>query len=257
MVAIEPPTQGYTTRGEYRYNGLNWRVGKLADTDNNGSLDEQRLIYYTSNWQIAEERVTDRSTWNWDPHDAGIDRYVQYIWGPRYIDDLIARRMKDENDGDTGVYDEILYHLTDAMFSTRVVVDNAQTIRERVRYNPYGQARHSWPADVDGDGDVDVTDQTIVNDVFMSGGASVKSIHDAEYIVHADVDADGDVDKQDAGLVQIAAALGTGELSSTGNVIGGDGYVFNPETQHYIVRHRHYSPEWGRWLERDPLGYIN
>lgn len=248
----------YVSIGEYRYNGLNWRVGKLADTDNDGAIDEQRLIYYTANWQIAEERVTDRSTWSWDP-TTGIDRYVQYIWGPRYIDDLIARRVKDENDGDTGVYDEILYHLTDSMFSTRVVLDNAGEIMERVSYDPYGEARHHQPGDVDGDGDADSTDVTLIQDIIVVGmGISPCPIHDADYEVEADLDASGTIDIADLLIaMNTTAALANGDLSVTGNVIGWDGYVFNPELQHYIVRHRHYSPEWGRWLERDPLGYVD
>src|SRR5690606_16790809 len=40
-----------------------------------------------------------------------------------------------------------------------------------------------------------------------------------------------------------------------GNVIGFDGYVFNPEIETYTVRFRWYDPELGRWLQRDVLEY--
>ncbi len=41
------------------------------------------------------------------------------------------------------------------------------------------------------------------------------------------------------------------------NTIGWDGYVFNPATADYLVRHRTYLPPLGRWAERDPLGYFD
>jgi RHS repeat-associated protein len=40
------------------------------------------------------------------------------------------------------------------------------------------------------------------------------------------------------------------------NTIGYCGYVFNQETQDYTVRFRHYDPDIGRWIERDPAGYV-
>ncbi|MBX3356592.1 MAG: hypothetical protein KF724_12920, partial [Phycisphaeraceae bacterium] len=39
--------------------------------------------------------------------------------------------------------------------------------------------------------------------------------------------------------------------------IGWDGYVFNPATGDYLVRHRTYRPTLGRWGERDPAGYMD
>src|SRR5262249_55958112 len=40
------------------------------------------------------------------------------------------------------------------------------------------------------------------------------------------------------------------------NTAGYCGYQFNPQSQLYTVRFRHYSPEFGRWLEPDPAGYV-
>jgi len=34
------------------------------------------------------------------------------------------------------------------------------------------------------------------------------------------------------------------------------GYRFDPETGLYHVRHRHYHPTLGRWVQRDPAGYL-
>ncbi|MBX3322567.1 MAG: RHS repeat-associated core domain-containing protein, partial [Phycisphaeraceae bacterium] len=41
------------------------------------------------------------------------------------------------------------------------------------------------------------------------------------------------------------------------NEVGYAGYRFNCEEQIYCVRFRHYSPRLGRWLERDPAGYVD
>jgi RHS repeat-associated protein len=58
------------------------------------------------------------------------------------------------------------------------------------------------------------------------------------------------------------AAQPDGRLSSAAvdNVIGYAGYIFNAELPGagvYTVRHRHYDPDLGRWIQRDPLGYVD
>ncbi|MCC5828908.1 MAG: RHS repeat-associated core domain-containing protein [Phycisphaeraceae bacterium] len=35
------------------------------------------------------------------------------------------------------------------------------------------------------------------------------------------------------------------------------GYRYNPETGYYHVRHREFHPLLGRWMQRDPLGYVD
>jgi RHS repeat-associated protein len=58
------------------------------------------------------------------------------------------------------------------------------------------------------------------------------------------------VDAYPVGLVAIAPD----------NTIGFCGYVFNTEVATgglYTVRHRHYMPDIGRWLERDPAGFVD
>src|SRR5690606_33594716 len=103
-------------RAKYVYNGLNWRVVKLADTSMppDGDLNQQRVMYYGANWQLLEERIDD-DVLAQTPED---DRAMQYIWGPRYIDDIIARRQVNlDTEGE-----EVWYHLTDALFSTVAVI---------------------------------------------------------------------------------------------------------------------------------------
>jgi RHS repeat-associated protein len=40
-----------------------------------------------------------------------------------------------------------------------------------------------------------------------------------------------------------------------GNRIIYCGYMYDPETRLYYVRNRHYNPQLGRWVQRDPIGY--
>lgn len=151
------------------------------------------------------------------------------------------------------------------------LVNDLAELRERVQYDAYGRARHRWHSDLDGDGDADNTD------LFAQIAAASTTIHNTDYRPDADHDRDGDVDVDDYWLFYAGAgqaALTYGLISDPlgpDNPIGYDGYVFAPEagivvgtggTQPqalgaYCVRFRWYLPETGRWLQRDPVGYIN
>jgi len=47
------------------------------------------------------------------------------------------------------------------------------------------------------------------------------------------------------------------QSSSYANAILFCGYFRDAETGMYHVRHRYYHPQLGRWMSRDPLGYVN
>jgi RHS repeat-associated protein len=249
---------GNNTRSEFVYNGLNWRIVKEADTDANGSPDQQRFIFYSAAWQIVEERIDDDYPFPTDPAAADHERTMQYVWGLRYIDDLVLRREDGNFDGDyLDAEDTTWYHLTDAQFSPVAVIDDAGDLIERVSYDPYGSARHHWPADVDGDGDHDSTDRSTIAAIFQQYGPTV-DISSSHYSADADLDRDGDVDSTDYSLSSGSnPALAKGELSAVDSIIGFSGYVYNAECALYLVRFRCYSTTLGRWLERDPLRYAD
>jgi len=58
-------------------------------------------------------------------------------------------------------------------------------------------------------------------------------------------------------LSNFGTSIDRGRLSASGNIVGYAGYIYEPATQMYVVRHRWYSAENGRWLTRDPLGYVD
>ncbi len=134
------------------------------------------------------------------------------------------------------------------------VINTAGSLIERVDYDPFGQAFHHWALDIDGDGDVDATDDGLVD------GAVGKNIYDSGYLPNADINRDGVINSTDAALIgpsRYAARLASGDLSGFGNTIGFSGYLYNQSLRIYCVRFRHYDVAFGRWLERDPMGYVD
>jgi RHS repeat-associated protein len=149
---------------------------------------------------------------------------------------------------------------------------NATTGRvvERVSYDAYGVARHSFPGDTDGDGSFGAADLAALN-AATANNTVPRPITDANYNPDLDVNADGTIDGGDytalgvnPGTTLFASAMPAGRISSGGggvgapdNDVGYCGYMFNHETQDYHVRFRAYAPRWGRWLQRDPAGYVD
>ena len=179
------------TIATYEYDGLGRRIIKV--TYDSGSPDETRHYYYSAAWRILEERV-DSST--------AADR--QFVWGQRYIDDLILRD-RDTDSGATGNLgftgsglDERLYCLQDANYNTTALTNSSGVVQERVVYTAYGT-----PTFLD------------------SNWANVSTTSSKDW--------------------EVLFA----------------GYRHDSETGLYQVRNRYYHAELGRWLSRDPLGYID
>jgi YD repeat-containing protein len=97
LVTIE---DGEDLVAEYQYDARSFRVVKK--TYDGGELGETRDFLFNRRWQCVEERV-DAST--------GADR--QFVWGRRYIDDLILRD-RDTSEPVDGTLNERLYAMQDA-----------------------------------------------------------------------------------------------------------------------------------------------
>jgi len=91
-----------------------------------GELDETRHFFYTdpSTWQVLEERVGTSTSAN-----------RQFVWGVRYVDDLIVRDRDTNSDGSL---DERLYAMQDANWNVTSIASNTSTMEERFSYHPYG-----------------------------------------------------------------------------------------------------------------------
>jgi len=99
------------TLGTYQYDGLNRRVINTTSS--------ARHYYYTSAWQIIEERVGVATT---------ADR--QFVWGLRYLDDLVLR--------DNGAVRFYAFH---DYFNCTAIADTTGAVQERYGYNAFGQVR--------------------------------------------------------------------------------------------------------------------
>jgi RHS repeat-associated protein len=121
---------GSSTVAEYQYDGFNRRAVKL--TYSGGTLSETRHFYWTNDWQDIEERIgTSTSMDN------------QYVWGARYIDELICR---------DDATPQRLYACQDANFNVTALVDTAGTMQQRFLYDPYGNSEvltSSWGTTTD------------------------------------------------------------------------------------------------------------
>ena len=117
---------------ENQYDARNFRV--VRKDYNAGVLAETRNFYYTSRWQSVEERLGS------SPDSANAER--QFVWGQRYIDDLVLR---DRDTDDNGSLDERLYSQQDANWNMVALIDTSATLEERYLYSPFG-----WPIILDG-----------------------------------------------------------------------------------------------------------
>ena len=123
LVKVE---DGENTVAEYAYDGRNFRIVKtLYDS---GEPSETRHCYYNNRWQCLEERLESGGEISANP-----DR--QFVWGERYIDDLILR---DRDTDSNGTLDERLYALPDPNWNVVAISDTNGAIQERFAYNAYG-----------------------------------------------------------------------------------------------------------------------
>jgi len=115
---------GSNTVSEYAYDGAKRRVVQKSYVS--GTLNETRHLYYTepSRWQVVEERVGSSTSAN-----------RQFVWGLRYIDDLIRR---DRDTDGNGTLDERLYSLQDANWNMTGLVSTSGAMQQRFSYTAYG-----------------------------------------------------------------------------------------------------------------------
>jgi RHS repeat-associated protein len=113
--------------GVYQYDARGFRIVKQTYDP---SLTRQHN-YYTSGWQCIEER-TESSL---PPVTQVLNK--QYVWGLRYVDDLIQRQRDTTGNG---TLDETLYAISDRQFNVVALTDPSQVVVQRMTYEPYGKA---------------------------------------------------------------------------------------------------------------------
>jgi RHS repeat-associated protein len=122
--------QGATPLASYSYDALGRRV-----IENSGTA---RDLYYSTGWQVLEERV-------------GTQVQVQQAWSPVYVDALVERDRDADGNAANGL-EERLYVQQDANWNVTALVSAAGAVQERYAYDPYGQPSvlaPDWSARVD------------------------------------------------------------------------------------------------------------
>ena len=197
-----------------------------------------------------------------------------------YIDELVQIAIHhDPTDPTENRCHRFLYALHDANYNVMGVVGHTGQLMERYEYTPYGERQvfgYGWNlADLNGDGRVDSADNDLFGHHFLNGSTDEAQI--------ADLDGDGDVDVVDLDLFgtqyianpnhdndpDLHAPRLTStrvELATPGGAvhapyglcdIGHQGLHHDDETGLIHNRARTRSPRLGRFLQRDPLGYVD
>jgi YD repeat-containing protein len=123
LVRIE---DGANKLAEYEHDGAKRRTVKKTYVS--GELDETRHFYYTdpSRWQVLEERV-----------GSSTSAARQFVWGVRYVDDLVLRDRDTNSDGSL---DERLYGMQDVNWNVTSLANTGSTVQERYALDAYGQS---------------------------------------------------------------------------------------------------------------------
>jgi RHS repeat-associated protein len=184
-------------------------------------------------------------------HNAGTDG----LGGASYIDDVVLRD-KDANTAwhaqSDGTLEERIYYCQNWRHDVVALITDGGEQVEQVRYTSYGIPLGIPAGDIDHDFDVDSADATAFDGL-------------GSYEVYADLDLDGDNDATDRATIVNNDGNNLGftalSLADVGNRKGYAGYEHDirlaAANVFYHVRRRVYSATFGRWLTRDPLGYVD
>lgn len=210
----------------------------------------------------------------------------QYVWGLQYIDELcqIALNIDPANAADPtypeNIAERFYYALQDANFNNLGIVNHAGRLIERYEYTPYGQrtvySHGDILADIDGDGFVGLNDLTAVIGTYWNQSSDAAQV--------ADLNGDGYVDGDDQAIVTPGAwnksapssdplvtyptlhsarqlkYVGAGSDPGTPLCEVGHQGLFHDEEfgdRGGLIHNRARTLSMGRFMQRDPLGYVD
>ncbi len=263
---VEVKTLGSALVAEYRYNALGYRTGWHYDADKDSSVesgspgdDPWYWFAYNERWQeVATFRYTDSDPKQRVIHNAA---GIAGTGNSSYIDSVI---LTDTHSGSwtaaaSGSLATRRYFLQNWRNDVVATTTDAGDPYEYVRYNAYGVPTTFPAADANRDMTTNSTDETDWLTVFSGGSAAV--------VIGADINKDDLYpDTADFDFMTAESALTTkrGGFNKVGTGNPGPslrfayaGYAWDPAIKSYHVRHRVYSAEMGRWLTRDPTGYVD
>lgn len=248
---------------QYKYNGLNYQIGRHADLDADGDVDNTdkwEWSIYDPRWRrVAIFMVAGGSAFTGSADTSPKEQYVHHAAGVlgrgSYVDSVVFRN-RDQTNGNNGSADGTLenreYYAQNWRADVSVTMTSAGRILEWMKYSAYGVAQRIPLGDFNRDGQVDFFD----DGDFATEYGGLTAAADINY----DGATNGTDNSQWTATFAEQGATPRGEVSqSTGvpaiNRLGYAGYFFEPSTQQYLVRNREFDPLVGVWDERDPIGY--
>jgi RHS repeat-associated protein len=223
-----------------------------------------------------------REKWYYHDTESG----QEMMTGPNSTDAPIMRLIDRNGNGSFADPGEEQHFVNDHQGSTVLVTGKATLdpttgnlisrapIIAHVKYDQYGVPKFVHPADVNSDGVVDAADDTFWKAAWNEyvNGASGQTPPKEIWKGVADANENGAVDSSaDPVNSSLPSSTNTDWLAfhalhtagmiavpldqQLGNLPLYAGYWWDDAIGLYHVRHRVYRPEWGRWLQRDPLGY--
>jgi RHS repeat-associated protein len=251
---------------EYKYNGLGYRIGWHYDTDADGTVESNTddpwyLFVYDERWRVlntyrlldwaynASNPVASYAKERFVYHNAGLGGWG----GSSYIDSVMLRDRDAAtawNAASDGTMEERIYYAQNFRHDVSALITSDGRMIEWIKYSSYGVPWSMPAADTDSDGDFDATDASAIT---------------GTYDVRKDVNLDGTVDVVDfleaLDLNTGYVTLGWSKLGLTkwGNRKGYAGYEGDTALAgtKWHVRHRVLESELGRWMRRDPAGYVD
>ena len=147
---------------KYTYDGWQrMRTVAHAYRDGSGALQSGQT-FSTTSYDGKGRRVKKAisGTGSWDctytylyDHDSTIETrngsgtpVQQYVWGTRYVDELVQVASESDNSSDGVDGDTALWALQDANYNVLGLVDSSGVLVERYQYTPYGQRQVYYDA---------------------------------------------------------------------------------------------------------------
>ena len=233
---------------EYRYNGLGHLIAIHHDTNLDGDVDgDDRWLHlvYDDRWRVVAEHWDDEAK----PHAIYVHHAGGVSGSGSYIDELAFRERDADNDTNQ-VLEERRYYAQNWRKDVVAMLTHDGALVEQVRYSSYGVPFGLPAGDTDSDGDFDLDDVNAIT---------------GSYDVRKDANLDGVVDVFD--IIHAGNMAGGGGFVTTGrdvlgsvanaNRFGYAAYLRDPAAPQWHVRHRVLRSDIGRWLTRDPAGYVD
>ncbi|MCC7292916.1 MAG: hypothetical protein IT449_12715 [Phycisphaerales bacterium] len=261
-VTFDPATGGDVPLATFAYDALGRKITAWTQYDVQGGTQGDSNTSDLRFYHDGQVEIADYYS------DGSLAR--RFVNGTQYIDERAVLIEGEAGDNGAPVDAETFYYLLQELYTVTGVMKVNGTLTEAETFDGYGAVRlwHYSDGDFNRDAAVNATDQTR----FTAALAPTSGIPAADPL--ADLDLDGDVDLADSAtfttIKNSGGAMTQLFISAAGNPFHFTGRrlymletlpesdttpVPNQQLQHN--RARHYAPLEGRWLQRDPAGYLD